>query len=197
MHSRDGTVNRARANHHSARDSGCASISLALVVILLTSIVDPVLGKPAQQTAKTEQPRETQESPAITAQLMNVVEAYIAAGEKNDPGARGRYLAPKVFYYGHARTREQAIREIESLYRRWPERQIIPTDSIELFKIPKYRAVYRVTALYEYKFDNPREHEHLSGMSELTFVVEHAQQGVRIIGVDEKLVNAGTHYQRD
>ena len=197
MHPRHGTVNPARANHQAARVSGRASISLALVAILLTSIAGPVSGNPAQQTAKTDQPRETQESPVITAELKNVVEAYIAAGEKNDPGARGRYLAPKVFYYGHARTREQAIREIESLYRRWPERQIIPTGSIELFKIPKYRAVYRVTALYEYKFDNPREHEHLSGMSELTFVVERAEQGVRIIGVDEKLVNASTRYQRD
>jgi hypothetical protein len=197
MHSRHGTVDPARANHPSARVSGCSSISLALVAILLNNIAGPVSGKPVQQTARTEQPRETQESPGVTAQLINVVEAYIAAGEKNDPGARGKYLAPKVFYYGHARTREQAIREIESLYRRWPKRQFIPTESIELFKIPKHRAAYRVTALYEYKFDNPVEHEHLSGMSQLTFVVEHAQQGVRIIGVDEKLVNASTRYQRD
>jgi hypothetical protein len=159
-----------------------------------------VSGEPVDKPPKVEQARqarEIQESPVITAELINIVQAFIAAGEKNDPAARGKYLAPKVFYYGHARTREQAVREIASLYRRWPERQFILTDSIELFRIPEHLADYRVTALYEYKFDNPGEHEHLSGMSELTFVVEHAQQGVRIIGVDEKLVSTSTHYEHD
>jgi len=195
MHSRKQTVNPARANHAPARLSGRTSASLLLIVILVANIIGPVSGKPANKTPKPEPAREIQESPVITAELINVVHAYIAAGEKNDPAARGKYLAPKVFYYGHARTREQAIREIASLYRRWPERQFIPTDSIELFRIPRHRADYRVTALYDYKFDNPEEHEHLSGMSELTFVVEHAPRGVRIIGVDEKLVNTSTHYQ--
>jgi hypothetical protein len=157
------------------------------------NIFGPVYGNPVQKAANPEQLREIPESPLITGELMNIVEAYIAAGEKNDPAARGKYLAPKVFYYGHARTRQQAIREIASLYRRWPERKFVPTDSIKLFRIPEHRDIYRVTALYEYKFENMDEH--LSGMSEMRFVVEHSQEGVRIIGVDEKLVNASTHYQ--
>jgi hypothetical protein len=174
---------------------GSASLYLSLVALLVPNLSGPVYGQPAQKAPIPARPREIHESPVITGELLDVVRAYIAAGDNNDPGARGKYLAPKVFYYGHARTREQAIREIASLYRRWPERKFFPTDSIELFKIPKHRDAYRVTALYEYKFDNMDEH--LSGMSELTCVVEHAPEGVRIIGVDEKLVNASTHYQRD
>ena len=197
MQSRRGTVNPARANHRPERLSRYAPLSFLLGAFLVANIARHVSGQSPDPTPQPGQAREIEESPVITGQLINVVQAYIAAGEKNDPAARGKYLAPNVFYYGHARTREQAIREIALLYRRWPERQFIPTDSIELFRIPNHQADYRVTALYEYKFDNPVEHEHLSGKSELTFVVEHAPQGVRIIGVDEKLVNSSTHYERD
>ncbi|HZC59222.1 MAG TPA: hypothetical protein VE154_04455 [Chthoniobacterales bacterium] len=191
--SRTGTVPQSLADL--PRVSGLASLYLSLVALLVPNLCGPVYGKPVQKAAIPERPREIHESPVITGELLDVVKAYIAAGDNNDPAARGKYLAPKVFYYGHARTREQAIREIASLYRRWPERKFFPTDSIELFKIPEHREAYRVTALYEYKFDNMDEH--LSGMSELTCVVEHAAEGVRIIGVDEKLVNTSTHYQRD
>jgi hypothetical protein len=177
------------------RVPGSASLYLSLVALLVANHCGPVYGEPVQKPATPERSREIHESPVITGELLNVVKAYIAAGDNSDPAARGKYLAPKVFYYGHARTREQAIREIAFLYRRWPERKFFPTDSIELFKIPEHRDAYRVTALYEYKFDNMDEH--LSGMSELTCIVEHALEGVRIIGVDEKLVNASTHYQRD
>ena len=86
---------------------------------------------------------------------------FVTAGEKDDPSARGKYLAPKVFYYGHARTREQAMKDIASLYRRWPRRKFTLTESIDLFEIPNHRGVYRVTVVYEYKFDN--QDEHLSG----------------------------------
>jgi hypothetical protein len=137
----------------------------------------------------------TSEKPEVTAKLVDTVEAFIAAGEKNDPAARGRYLAPKVFYYGHVRTREQAIRAIASLYRRWPQRKFAPPESIDLFEIPNRRGVYRVTALYEYKFANLDEH--LTGKSKLTCVVEHDGQGTRITGVDEKLVNESTQYQKE
>ena len=197
MHSRHGIVNPARTNPGSKRISGSASVSVSLAAIFAANMTGHLFGEPANKSPKIEQAHEIQESAGITAELINIVRTYIAAGEKNDPAARGKYLAPKVFYYGHARTREQAIREIASLYRRWPQRQFIPTDSIELFRIPNHRADYRVTALYEYKFDNLVEHEHLSGTSELTFVVEHAPEGVRIIGVDEKLVNSTTHYEHD
>jgi hypothetical protein len=191
--SRTGTVTQSLADLLPV--AGSASLYLSLIALLVPNLSGPVYGNPVQKAAIPERPRQIQESPVITAELLDVVKAYIAAGDNNDPAARGKYLAPKVFYYGHARTREQAIREIASLYRRWPERKFFPTDSIELFKIPEHREAYRVTALYEYKFDNLDEH--LSGMSELTCVVEHAPEGVRIIGVDEKLVNASTHYQRD
>jgi hypothetical protein len=130
---------------------GPASLYVSLVALLVVNIFGPVYGNPVQKAANPEQLREIPESPLITGELMNIVEAYIAAGEKNDPAARGKYLAPKVFYYGHARTRQQAIREIASLYRRWPERKFVPTDSIKLFRIPEHRDIYRVTALYEYK----------------------------------------------
>lgn len=134
------------------------------------------------------------EKPEIATELIDVVAAYIAAGEKDDPAARGKYLGPKVFYYGHARTHEQAVREINTLYRRWPRRTFALTDSMDLFEIPNHRGVYRVTAVYEYKFDN--RDEHLSGKSKLTCVVEHDPQGTRITGVDEKLVSGSTIYQR-
>ena len=81
------------------------------------------------------------EKSEVATELVNVVEAFIAAGEKNDPAARGKYLAPSVFYYGHARTRAQALREITSLYRQWPERKFGPVEAIDLFEIPKHPGV--------------------------------------------------------
>src|ERR1700761_7808306 len=63
------------------------------------------------------------ENPAVATALVDVVNSFIAAGEKNDPSDRGKYLAPHVFFYGRARTREQAIKVIASLYRRWPRRK--------------------------------------------------------------------------
>ena len=133
------------------------------------------------------------EKSEVAVELTDVVEAFITAGEQNDPAARGRYLAPSVFYYGHTRTRMQALREIATLYRRWPDRKFGPVESIDLFEIPERRGVYRVTAVYEYKFDNLDEH--LSGKSKLTCVVQHDGQGTRIIGVDEKLVRESTQYR--
>ena len=133
------------------------------------------------------------ERPEVATELVDLVEAFVVAGEKDDPAARGKYLGPKVFYYGHSRTREQAVNAIASLYRRWPRRKFALTEAIDLFEIPNHRGVYRVTAVYEYKFDNLDEH--LSGKSKLTCVVDHDQQGSRIIGVDEKLVNGSTDYQ--
>lgn len=137
----------------------------------------------------------TPEKPEVAAKLVDIVEAFISAGEKDDPAARGKYLAPKIFYYGHSRTREQAMREIASLYRKWPQRKFALTESIDLFEIPNHRGVYRVTAVYEYKFENLDEH--LSGKSKITCVVEHDPQGTRIIGVDEKLLNDSTEYQKE
>ena len=86
----------------------------------------------------------------------------------------------------------QALKKIATLYRRWPDRKFGPIESIDLFEIPQRPGVYRVTAVYEYKFDNLDEH--LSGKSKLTCVVEHDGKGSRIIGVDEKLVRDSTQY---
>ena len=86
------------------------------------------------------------------------------------------------------------MKDIASLYRRWPRRKFALTESIDLFEIPNHRGVYRVTAVYEYKFDN--QDEHLSGKSKLTCVVEHDRQGTRIIGVDEKLVTGARNIRK-
>jgi hypothetical protein len=137
----------------------------------------------------------TPENPEVSSALVEVVDSFIAAGEKDDPSARGKYLAPKVFFYGRARTREQALKVIASLYRRWPQRKFTPTEAVDLFEIPNHRGVYRVIVVYEYIFDN--QGEHLSGKSKLNCVVEHDLQGTRIIGVDEKLVGGSTDYQRE
>ena len=93
------------------------------------------------------------------------------------------------------RTHQQAVRDIAALYRRWPHRKFTLTESLDLFEIPNHRAVYRVTTIYEYKFEN--QDENLSGKSKLTCVVEHDQLGIRITGLDEKLVSGSTVYQRN
>ena len=159
---------------------------------LLTIFTTLTNGESPHQPNRTP-PQTTPEKPEVTTELTEVVQAFIAAGEKSDPTARGQYLGPKVFYYGRSRTREQAVKEIALLYRRWPQRKYNVTESIDLFEIPNHRGVYRVTAVYEYQFTNLDEH--LSGRSKLTCVVEHDQQGARIIGIDEKLVNGSTDYQ--
>ncbi len=164
-------------------------LRIAVVLACLVTLADGELAHGRNRTGPVSIPA----NPAVATELVNVVAAYIAAGEQNDPAARGKYLGPKVFYYGHARTHQQAVREISTLYRRWPERKFALTESIDLFEIPNHHGVYRVTAVYEYKFDN--QNEHLSGKSKLTCVVEHDQQGTRITGVDEKLVSGSTVYQ--
>jgi hypothetical protein len=165
-----------------------------LLAVVLTSFCRFANGETAHQGKPTPQPAVS-ENPAVASDLVDVVQAFLAAGEKDDPTARGKYLGPKVFYYGHSRTHAQAVSAIASLYRRWPRRKFTLTESINLFAIPNTRGVYRVTAVYEYKFDNLDEH--LSGKSKLTCVVEHDQQGTRIIGVDEKLINGSTVYQKE
>jgi hypothetical protein len=165
-----------------------------LLAVVLTSVCRFANGETAHQ-GKPNPQLSASENPAVASDLVDVVQAFLAAGEKDDPTARGKYLGPKVFYYGHTRTHAQAVSAIASLYRRWPRRKFTLTESINLFAIPNTRGVYRVTAVYEYKFDNLDEH--LSGKSKLTCVVEHDQQGTRIIGVDEKLINGSTVYQKE
>lgn len=160
----------------------------------MTSLYPILHGKTTYGGSRTK-PLPAVEDPEAASELVNVVEAFITAGEKDDPAARGKYLGPRVFYYGHPRTREQAVKAIAALYRRWPQRKFSLTESLDLFEIPNHRGVYRATAVYDYKFDNGEEH--LSGKSKLTCVVEHDQQGTRIIGVDEKLLNGSTEYQKE
>lgn len=192
MQRRDAKANDPRSDHPVAGRPGKGSLHLLRIALALASLVTLADGEPAHGRNRTA-PISTTTDPAVATELVNVVAAYIAAGEQDDPAARGKYLGPKVFYYGHARTHQQAVREITALYRRWPQRKFALTESIDLFEIPKHHGVYRVTAVYEYKFDN--QNEHLSGKSKLTCVVEHDQQGTRITGVDEKLVSGSTVYR--
>jgi len=182
-----------RTELRSPRRRPCKPLCLLLFSVLLTNAERAIDAQSVKNGSRTKSD-STQESPEITTQLINLVRSYITAGETNDPAARAKYLAPNVFYYGRSCTRQQATREIASLYRRWPQRKFVSTDSIELFKIPNHSGAYRVEALYEYNFDN--FNEHLSGTSNLTFVIEQTRQGVRIIGVDERLVNDSTNYQK-
>jgi hypothetical protein len=192
MQRRDAKTNDPGGDHPVAGLPRKGSLPFLRIAVVLASLVTLADGEPAQGRKRTT-PVSTPAIPAVATELVDVVGAYIAAGEQNDPAARGKYLGPKVFYYGHARTHQQAVREITALYRRWPQRKFALTESIDLFEIPNHHGVYRVTAVYEYKFDN--QNEHLSGKSKLTCVVEHDQQGTRITGIDEKLVSGSTVYQ--
>jgi hypothetical protein len=185
------TKSYPRSGYQQARPPGTGLFRFLLMAAALTNLGDHANGEAVHDGNQTNRISTPKESEAAR-ELVDVVEAFIAAGETNDPAARGKYLAPKIFYYGHSRTREQAIKAIASLYRRWPERKFAPAESVDLFQIPNHQGVYRVTAVYAYKFDNPDEH--LSGKAKLTCVVEHDGQGTRIIGVDEKLVSGSTEY---
>src|ERR1700722_14073416 len=162
--------------------------------LVLTSLGTFANSEPVAGHRRTTPPSAA-EKPEVAAELTDVVASFVAAGGNDDPAARGKYLGPKVFYYGHARTHEQAVKEIAALYRRWPHRKFDLTESIDLFEILNHRGVYRATTIYEYKFEN--QDEHLSGRSKLTCVVEHDQLGIRITGLDEKLVSGSTVYQRN
>jgi hypothetical protein len=182
---------------HDRRPSWLPGAGLRRVLlfgVVLTSLY-PLLQDETMYGSNLTKLPPTVEKSEVASELVNVVEAFITAGEKDDPAARGKYLGPRVFYYGHSRTREQAVKAIAALYRRWPQRKFALTESLDLFEIPTHRGVYRATAVYDYKFDNGDEH--LSGKSKLTCVVEHDQQGTRIIGVDEKLLNGSTEYRTE
>jgi hypothetical protein len=131
----------------------------------------------------------------IASKLISVVGEYIEAGQMPDPHGRSKYLAAKVFYYGHALTNQQAEKQIASLYRRWPTRKFGQLEEPEIFAIPKKRGVYKVTGRYDYDLANAGEH--LSGKSQITCVLEHGPSGDRIIGLDEKLISDTTMYSRD
>jgi hypothetical protein len=159
--------------------------------VILTSLISLANFEAVHGSEQTHQ----LENPEVATALVDVVDSFIAAGEKDNPADRAKYLAPHVFFYGRARTREQAIKVIASLYRRWPQRKFTPTEGVDLFEIPNHRGVYRVVVVYDYVFDN--QSEHLAGKSKLNCVVEHDSQGTRIIGVDEKLVSGSSDYQRE
>ena len=142
-------------------------------------------------TKAAETPRPTRhasaEESATASALVRVVEAFIAAGESDDATARAAYLAPHVYFYGHKRTRAQAAREITLLYRLWPRRRFAPTENVDVFAIPRHPGVYKVTALVQYEMVN-RQDQRMTGQSRMTCILEHDRSGVRIVGVDEKLL---------
>jgi hypothetical protein len=173
---------------------GASWLRLLPFAVILTSLISLANSEAVHggdQTHRSSMPK----NPEVATELVEVVNSFIAAGDKDDPSARGKYLASKVFFYGRARSREQAVKAIASLYRRWPRRKFTPTEAVDLFEIPNHPGVYRVIVVYEYIFDN--RGEHLSGKSKLNCVVEHDPQGTRIIGVDEKLVSGSTDYQTE
>jgi len=139
--------------------------------------------------------RAREQKSDIASELVSVVNEYIEAGQMPDPHGRSKYLAAKVFYYGHALTNQQAEKQIVSLYRRWPVRKYGQLEEPEIFAIPKKRDIYKVTGRYEYDLANAGEH--LSGKSQITCVLEHGRNGNRIIGWDEKLITDTTKYSRD
>jgi hypothetical protein len=142
-------------------------------------------------TRAAETPRRSHqpsiEESATASALVRVVEAFITAGESDDAAARAAYLAPDVFFYGHKRTRAQASREITLLYRLWPQRKFAPAESIDVFAIPHHPGIYKVTAIVQYDMLN-RQNERMTGRSRMTCILEHDRAGVRIVGVDEKLL---------
>jgi hypothetical protein len=136
-----------------------------------------------------------EEKSTVASELISVVEQFVEAGQMNDPRGRSKFLAAKVFYFGHALTHQQAEKEIISLYRRWPTRKYGQMEEPEIFAIPKKRDVYKVTGIYEYELSNLDEH--LSGKSKITCVLERGQGGTRIIGLNENLISDSTKYYRD
>jgi hypothetical protein len=127
------------------------------------------------------------EESATASAVVRVVEAFITAGDNDDAAARAAYLAPDVFFYGHKRTRAQASRQITLLYKLWPQRKFALTENIEVYAIPHHPGIYKVTAMVQYDMVN-RQNERMTGRSRMTCILEHDRTGIRIVGVDEKLV---------
>jgi hypothetical protein len=126
---------------------------------------------------------------------IEVVEQYLQAGQMADARVRSRLLGEKVFFFGHNLTRQQAERQITSLYHRWPVRKYGELEEAEVFAIPSKRDVYKVTGLYAYDLGNLDER--LRGKSRLTCILQRDDIGIHIIGLDEKLVTGTTDYSRD
>ena len=164
-----------------------------LALIFADSKVCCAEHRPGTSHRTTQRAREQKSD--IASELVSVVNEYIEAGQMPDPHGRSKYLAAKVFYYGHALTNQQAEKQIVSLYRRWPVRKYGQLEEPEIFAIPKKRDIYKVTGRYEYDLVNTAEH--LSGKSQVTCVLEHAPGGNRIIGFDEKLIANTTKYSRE
>lgn len=139
----------------------------------------------AENPRRSHQP--SMEESATASAVVRVVEGFITAGESDDAAARAAYLAPDVFFYGHKRTRAQASRQIALLYTVWPQRRFAPAENIEVYAIPHHPGLYKATALVRYDMVN-RRNERMTGRSRMTCILEHDRAGVRIVGVDEKLL---------
>jgi hypothetical protein len=131
--------------------------------------------------------RPSIEESAAASAVVRVVESFITAGESDDASARAAYLAPNIFFYGHKRTRAQASRQIALLYTVWPQRKFVPAADVEVYVIPHHPGLYKATALVAYDLVN-RRNERMTGRSRMTCILEHDRAGVRIVGVDEKLL---------
>lgn len=142
----------------------------------------------ARAAASPRRSRQPSTEDSVTASaVVRVVVGFITAGENEDASARAAYLAPNVFFYGHKRTRAQASREINLVYRLWPRRRFAPAENIEVYAIPHHPGVYKATAMLDYDMLN-RQSERMTGRSRMTCILERDRAGVRIVGVDEKLM---------
>src|ERR1700681_2319017 len=72
--------------------------------ILLVAVIVTGFRSYGNEKAAPEANRiSTSAKPEVATALVECVQAFVVAGEKDDPTIRGKYLGPKVFYFGHAR----------------------------------------------------------------------------------------------
>jgi hypothetical protein len=147
-------------------------------------------------TAKKPHKAPPPDRAAAADTLTLAVQQFIAAGETDDVSQRTAYLAPRVFFYGHNRSREQASKEIGVLNRTWPQRKFAAPEQVDVYAIPNRPGAYKVVSVYEYDMVG-RELDRMTGKARLTCVFEYGEEGPRIVGIDEKLLSETTRFYRD
>jgi hypothetical protein len=158
-------------------------LSVAIALIFVSGLARAQLGS---TTHRPSHPSKEKES-AIASLLVTIVEDFIAASARDDVAACGTYLAPKVYFYGHMRTRAQACRQMASLSKWWPQRRFAPPEDVSVFAIPNHPGFYKVTAVFEYERVS-REGKRITGKSKLSCVFEHDMGRTQITAVDERLL---------
>ena len=158
-------------------------LSLAIALIFVSGLVRAQLGSTTRGPSRPSKEKES----AIASLLVTIVEDFIAASARDDIAACASYLAPKVYFYGHMRTRAQARQQMASLSKWWPQRRFAPPEDVSVFAIPNHPGFYKVTAVFEYERVS-REGERITGKSKLSCVFEHHMDRTQITAVDERLL---------